>query len=345
MNAPCSATSTGSASPAPRLRVGAGGVRPVRGRAPERPLDWRCVARHTNSGCRKTYLFAFLDDHSRLLPGYRWGYAEDTVRLAAALRPALASRGVPNAVYVDNGSAYVDTWLLRACAKLGVRLIHSTPGRPEGRGKIERFFRTVREQFLVEITGEPDVVGRHHVTDLAELNRLFAAWVETLYHRTVHSETGQTPLARWQPAGTGRLRAARPGGAHRGVPVGGAPPRDQDRDRVAARQQLRGRPGAGRPESGVGVRPVRPDPHRGPARRARRWGWRSRTTSAGTRIRKPNPKPPAAPPKPSGIDYARLIETAHAAELARGVNYAALTGAGQIPGQLDLLTGEEAQPQ
>jgi putative transposase len=50
---------------------------------------------------RKTYLFAFLDDHSRLLPGYRWGYAEDTVRLAAALRPALASRGAPNAVYVD----------------------------------------------------------------------------------------------------------------------------------------------------------------------------------------------------------------------------------------------------
>ena len=53
----------------------------------------------------------------------------------------------------------------------------------------------MREQFLVEITGEPDVVGRHYVTDLAELNRLFAAWVETVYHRTVHSETGQTPLA------------------------------------------------------------------------------------------------------------------------------------------------------
>ena len=50
----------------------------------------------------KTYLFALLDDRSRLLPGYRWGHAEDTVRLA------LASRGVPNAVYVDNGSAYAD---------------------------------------------------------------------------------------------------------------------------------------------------------------------------------------------------------------------------------------------
>ena len=173
-------------------------------------LEMRCTAYEFR--LRKTYLFAFLDDHSRLLPGYRWGYAEDTVRLAAALRPALASRGVPNAVYVDNGSAYVDTWLLRACAKLGVRLVHSTPGRPEGRGKIERFFRTVREQFLVEITGEPDVVGRHHVTDLAELNRLFAAWVETVYHRTVHSETGQTPLARW----SGRLaRSALPGARRR----------------------------------------------------------------------------------------------------------------------------------
>jgi putative transposase len=51
-----------------------------------------------------------------------------------------------------------------------------------------------------------------------------------------------------------------------------------------------------------------------------------------------------APPKPSGIDYAQLIETAHAAELAHGVNYAALSGNGEIPGQLDLLTGQEAQP-
>jgi putative transposase len=147
---------------------------------------------------RKTYLFAFIDDHSRAVVGYRFGYAEDTVRLAAALRPALAARGVPEAIYVDNGSAFVDAWLLRACAKLGIKLTHSTPGRPQGRGKIERFFRTVREQFLVEITGDPELAGRHLVASLAELNRLFAAWVETVYHRTVHSETGLPPLARWQ---------------------------------------------------------------------------------------------------------------------------------------------------
>ena len=60
---------------------------------------------------------------------------------------------------------------------------------------------------------------------------------------------------------------------------------------------------------------------------------------------KAKPETPTAPPQPSGIDYAQLIETAHAAELARGVNYAALSGADPNPGQLDLLTGQEAQPQ
>src|SRR5439155_21994285 len=81
---------------------------------------------------RKTFLFAFIDDHSRALAGYRFGYAEDTVRLAAALRPALASRGVPESIYVDNESAFVDAWLLRACAKLGLKLTHPTPARPHG---------------------------------------------------------------------------------------------------------------------------------------------------------------------------------------------------------------------
>jgi putative transposase len=152
-------------------------------------------------GGRKTYLFAFIDDHSRLVTGYRWGFAEDTVRLAAALRPALASRGIPRAVYVDNGSAYVDSWLARACAKLGIRLTHSTPGRPQGRGKIERLFRTVNEQFLVEVadTTAEDLAGQglSQAAALLELNRLFTAWVETVYHTRAHPETEQTPLTRW----------------------------------------------------------------------------------------------------------------------------------------------------
>jgi putative transposase len=153
-------------------------------------------------GGRKVYLFAFLDDHSRLVTGHRFGFAEDTVRLAAAMEPALAARGVPASCYVDNGAAYVDAWLLRACGKLGIRLTHSTPHRPQGRGKIERFLCTVRDQFLVEV---PDTTaeqltarGLSPAAALLELNALFTAWVESVYHHQVHSETGQTPLARWK---------------------------------------------------------------------------------------------------------------------------------------------------
>lgn len=140
-------------------------------------------------GGRKTYLFCFIDDHSRALVGYRWGVSEDTVRLEAALRNALAARGVPRACYLDNGSAMVSKQLLRACASLGIALVHSRPGKPQGRGKIERVFETVRLQFLVEVEARPPA-------DVAELNRLFSAWVETVYHRRVHSETGQAPIER-----------------------------------------------------------------------------------------------------------------------------------------------------
>ena len=145
-------------------------------------------------GGHKAYLFAFIDDHSRAIPGYRWGHSEDTVRLEAALRHGLASRGIPRSIYVDNGSAFVAAPLLRACAVLGIRLVHSRPGQPQGRGKIERFFRTVRDQFLVEI-------GAREVADLVEINRLFAGWVETAYHRKVHSETKATPLDRFIAGG------------------------------------------------------------------------------------------------------------------------------------------------
>jgi putative transposase len=143
---------------------------------------------------RKTYLFAFIDDQSRTLTGYRWGHSEDTVRLEAALRAGLAARGIPKVVYLDNGSAMVSKQLLRALAILGIQLTHSKPGQPAGRGKIERFFRTVREQFLVELAA-PGALAK--IDGLAGLNELFTAWTETVYHQRVHSETGQTPLARF----------------------------------------------------------------------------------------------------------------------------------------------------
>src|SRR6266545_5835536 len=233
------------------------GVRPLP-RPPERSSQWTGDALHgpTAAG-RKTYLFAFVDDHSRALVGYRWGLGEDTLRLEAALRAGLASRGVPKLLYVDNGSAFVSKQLERACAILGIRLVHSRPGEPAGRGKIERAFGTVRRQFLVELA------ARGGARDLDELNRLFAAWVEGIYHRRVHSQdraaaNGAVPRRR------GPAQAAHPGRAARGVPVGGAPPGVQDRDGRPARQPLRGRPRPGRRDRRAGLRPVRPGHDRGP---------------------------------------------------------------------------------
>lgn len=139
-------------------------------------------------GGKKAYLLAFIDDYSRALVGYRWTHSEDTVRLEAVLRQALSSRGVPDAVLVDRGSAYVSPELARACAVLGIRLVHAKPRSPATKGKIERFLRTMRGQFLVELD------ARGAPADLAEMNRLFEAWVEVVYHHEVHSETKAAPI-------------------------------------------------------------------------------------------------------------------------------------------------------
>lgn len=138
----------------------------------------------------KVYLFAFIDDWSRTIPGWRWGGAEDTLRLEAALRRGVESRGVPERVFVDNGSAFISGPFHRMLACLGIRIVHSTPGHAASRGKIERFFRSVRGQFLVELE------ARGGARDLAELNELFGAWVEGVYHRATHSEIAEAPIER-----------------------------------------------------------------------------------------------------------------------------------------------------
>lgn len=313
----------------------------------DRPNElWTSDALHgPRIGGRKTYLFAFLDDHSRAITGYRFGFAEDTVRLATALRPALASRGVPEAIYVDNGSAFVDAWLLRACAKLGIKLTHSTPGRPQGRGKIERFFRSVRDQFLVEITDENEP-GRHQVTDLLELNRMFAAWVETDYHRAVHSETGQPPLARWQAGGPFRLPA--PAALTEAFLW-------EERRTVTKTATVSLHGNTYQVDPALVGRKVELvfDPFDLTTIEVRQGGVPHGTALPHHVGRHAHPKarpetPPAAPTS-TGINYARLLDEAHHAELARQVNYAALAGdnpninphGNEIPGQLDLMTGKE----
>ena len=79
------------------------------------------------AGTHKPVLFAFLDDHSRLVPGWKWTLVEDTLRAGNALREGLSRRGVPEACYLDNGSPFVSAQFGRALAKLGIRLWHSKP--------------------------------------------------------------------------------------------------------------------------------------------------------------------------------------------------------------------------
>ena len=83
---------------------------------------------------KKAILFCFCDDHSRLVTAHRWTYSEDTLSAQAALRRGILSRGIPGTVYLDNGSPFVSRQLLRALAVLGIRLVHSKPRRPMGRG-------------------------------------------------------------------------------------------------------------------------------------------------------------------------------------------------------------------
>ena len=94
---------------------------------------------------------------------------------------------LPRKLYVDNGSAFRCRQLEHICAALGIALIHSKPYTPEGRGKIERFFRTIRGEFLPGFRGE----------SLAELNEVLDLWLEDIYHRRPHGATGQAPFARF----------------------------------------------------------------------------------------------------------------------------------------------------
>jgi putative transposase len=289
-----------------------------------RPNDlWVADALHgPKVAGRNTYLFAVLDDFSRLLTGYRWGHSEDTLRLEAALRTALAARGIPSAFYCDNGSAFVSRQLAYACATLGIRIVHSRPGRPQGRGKIERVFGTVRSQFLAEIA--PAGGAGSAVTDIDDLNSKFAAWAETVYHRRVHSETGQPPLTRFEagwPEGTSPRR----------------PSPDQLRQAflwVATRQvaktatvSLRGNTYAVDPAL-VGRKVELAYDPADPTRIE--VSWRGAPMGAATPYRVGRHSHPPKldtdlPPRAeTGIDYLTLLEADHAAEHAGGINYLAI---------------------
>jgi len=136
---------------------------------------------------KKTYLLAFIDDHSRLVPHGQFYLSERLDFYLDALEQALLKRGLPRKLYLDNGPAFRSKHLEHVAASLGIALIHASPYKPQGKGKIERFFRTVRMQFLPGFKGKL----------LEELNEAFDLWLDEIYHQRKHSSTAQSPFERF----------------------------------------------------------------------------------------------------------------------------------------------------
>ena len=140
---------------------------------------------------RKAYLIAFLDDATRVVPYCAFALSENTQAFLPVFKQALMRRGIPQRLYVDNGANYRSQHLALVCAKLGVTLIHARPYQPAGKGKQERWFRTVRAQLITRLTGAD-------TASLEALNRRLWAWVEGEYHQTPHRGLDDdTPLERW----------------------------------------------------------------------------------------------------------------------------------------------------
>jgi len=136
---------------------------------------------------KKTYLIAILDDHSRLITHGEFYLSERLTCCLDTLKQALSKRGLPRKLYVDNGAAFRSRHLEHITASLGIALVHSKPYKPQGRGKIERFFRTVRGDFLFSFKGQ----------SLNDVNEAFNLWLNDIYHQRVHSATGQSPFKRF----------------------------------------------------------------------------------------------------------------------------------------------------
>jgi len=152
---------------------------------------------------RKTYLIAFIDDATRVIPYAAFALSENTAAFMKVLKQAILRRGIPMRLFVDNGSAFRSQHLSLVCAKLGITLIHARPYHAEAKGKIERWFRTIRLQFLPMLTEK-------NKQNLEAINRALWTYIEIEYHRTPHRILKETPLDRWAQVGQ-KVRYPEPG--------------------------------------------------------------------------------------------------------------------------------------
>lgn len=133
-------------------------------------------------------LIAFIDDASRVLCHGQFFASDNIANLISSFQTAIYKRGVPEQIYVDNGSNYASAEMSNICARIGTLLCHTPIRDGAAKGKIERFFRTVRDQFLAR-----DL----NLSSLAALNAQFTLWVEEDYNNRVHSTLGMKPIDRF----------------------------------------------------------------------------------------------------------------------------------------------------
>lgn len=136
----------------------------------------------------QTKLVAFIDDASRVCCHGEFFLNENTNTLIKTIKKAFYKRGVPEQLYVDNGSIYCSQEITLICARLGIILRHAPIRDGAAKGKIERFFRTVRECFLVR---------KLDLSSLDALNKQFTAWVEDEYNSREHSAISMKPIDRF----------------------------------------------------------------------------------------------------------------------------------------------------
>jgi transposase len=140
---------------------------------------------------RKAILMAFIDDATRRIIYADFSFSERSLAFEIGIKHILKAHGRIGQLYVDNGSPFVSNQTKRILDILRIRICHSRPGIPKGRGKIERFFRTVRDQFLRPLD-EANIKG------VEDLNIRFHTWLESEYHRNPHRGIGKrTPIESW----------------------------------------------------------------------------------------------------------------------------------------------------
>jgi putative transposase len=154
-------------------------------------MDGPSLKNDSKGAAQRTWLVATLDDHSRLSPHAQFYPHQKITALLDCLRQGFARRGLPEALYTDQGKIFTGSQLKIVCANLGIRLLHARPYAAWSKGKIERFFRTLQESFLPELSFEP-------ATELEQLNNRLWNWIEKTYHRRTHAALGgKSPLERF----------------------------------------------------------------------------------------------------------------------------------------------------